>query len=270
MDLGKNVVIGTALHYGPAQLKVFLESFRRYNTKDDIALLVNRDNKLFEFFDKYNVTPVFFESWKYAGTHINNSRFIRYLEFLLDKIVDYDRVMLSDTRDVVFQDDPFKDLPFDCMYFFAEDHHVKIVDDQEYSAPWIKMVFGDEVYEQLKDLHIICAGTTIGSTGNIIKYLTMMTDVLHQLREKNPNVYQINIDQGIHNYIAHNTNRYYPDGTIKENGDIVGTVGHTSISYSDNIEYKDDHILVYGKKPAVVHQYDRTAQLTNFYQKIYG
>lgn len=269
MDLGiKNVVLGTALNYGPRELNNFAKSFREFNKNDDIVLIVDRDFKMFEFFEKYNIQPIFFESRLFMDTHINNSRFIRYLEFILDNITKYDRIFLTDTRDIVFQDDPFKDLDMDCMHFFAEDDASRIGECQ-FNGPWIRMVFGDETLEQLKDKRVICAGTTLGSTGNMTKYLTMMMDVFHQLKEKNPNAYRINVDQGIHNYIAHSTDRYFPNGTIKDNGDIVGTVGLTMSKDPAAVTIEDDIVLVKGKKPAVIHQYDRWPSLTELFHKKY-
>lgn len=270
MDLGiKNVVLGTAISYGIRELNNFVKSFREFNREDDIVLIVDKDNSLFEFFDRYDVTPIFFESRFFMDTHINNARFIRYLEFLLDNITRYDRVFLTDTRDIVFQADPFEGLSIDCMHFFAEDDTTTIGSDQAYNSPWIRMVFGDEVYEQLKDQRIICAGTTLGGTGNVMKYLNMMVDVFRQLKEKNPNAYRTNVDQGIHNYIAHSTNRYFSDGTIKDNGDIVGTIGLTLTKDPSKIRVVDGAVHVGDMRPAVIHQYDRSAELIELYHKKY-
>lgn len=268
MDIGKNVVLGTALSYGPRELNNFAKSFREFNKEDDIVLIVDKDNRLFEFFEKYNITPLFFESRFFMDTHINNARFIRYLEFLLDNITKYDRIFLTDTRDIIFQDDPFKDLSFEFMHFFSEDEKATIVSDQQYNTPWIKMVFGDEVYERIKDRRIICAGTTLGSTGNIMKYLNMVVDIFRQLKNKNPNAYRINVDQGIHNFIAHNTH-YFTEGSVKDNGDIVATIGFTLNKSPEKIKIEGDVLYLDGKKPAVIHQYDRSPKLVEMFHKKY-
>jgi hypothetical protein len=268
MDLGKNVVLGTALAYGPRELNNFVKSFREFNKDDDLVLIVDKDNRLFEFFEKYQVTPIFFESRFFMSTHINNARFIRYLEFMLDNITKYDRVFLTDTRDIVFQDNVFKDLSFEFMHFFAEDEKVTIGSDQTYNTPWIKMVFGDEIYNQMKDKRIICAGTTLGSTGNIMKYLNMMVDIFRQLKNKNTNAYSINVDQGIHNFIAHNTH-YFTEGSIKDNGDIVATIGLTLNKDPGKIRLDGDVMYVSDMKPAVIHQYDRSPKLVELYHKKY-
>ena len=209
MDIGNNLVLGTALGYGESELNNFVKSFREFNQRDAVVLIIDRNFHIFEFMEKFQIQTVFFESRFFFDTHINNSRFVRYLEFLLGNIAKYDRVFLSDTRDIVFQGDPFEGVPFDCMYFFSEDDDTTIELDQNFNSPWIKMVFGEEVYEQLKDKRIICAGTTLGSTGNMIKYLSMMVNVFRQLKEKGSRAYRINVDQGIHNYIAHYADRYF-------------------------------------------------------------
>jgi hypothetical protein len=268
MDLGKNVVLGTAISYGPRELNNFVKSFREFNKQDDIVLIVDKDNRLFEFFEKYNVTPLFFESRFFMDTHINNARFIRYLEFLLDNIPRYDRVFLTDTRDVVFQSDPFEGLSFEFMHFFAEDDTATIESDQTYNTPWIRLVFGDDVYQQIKDKKIICAGTTLGSTGNVMKYLNMLVDILRQLKNKNPNAYRINVDQGIHNFIAHNT-YYFTDGAIKDNGDIVATIGLTLNKNPNKIKLVGDILYMDDKKPSVIHQYDRSPKLIEMFHKKY-
>ena len=84
---------------------------------------------------------------------------------------------------------------------------------------------------------------------------------LLELQRHNPQVcYEMLLDQVIANYIFHNS----PNSlcTIKDNGDIIGTIGHC-ITYptpSGELELKDGVFYLDGKVPAVIHQYDRSPE----------
>ena len=139
----KNLVMGTAVGYNISQVKNFVLSFRKFNMTDSIIMLVDKltQDNLQEFFNSYYVTPVLFDAAAYA-TPCNNSRYTKYLEILVNN-PQYKNVLISDTRDVVFQMNPFTDLPEDYLYCFEEDSNVSLW-FEGCNRGWLIQIYGTE------------------------------------------------------------------------------------------------------------------------------
>lgn len=260
-----NLVLGTALDYNVSQIRIFVESFKKYHPNEQLALVVSPHNAIFiEYLVKNNVKLVHFETRVFIGTHINNSRFFKYTDFLFDHKLDYDKIFLTDTRDVVFQNNVFENTPEDFLYFFKEDDKATI-GENPYNSKWITDVFGDEGLKELADKNIICCGTTLGTMDRILNYTNSMCQLLYNTGVNKPTVFQTNIDQGIHNYLAHigfATHKYF---SIKSNGDIVGTVGLSLEKSPEILVKRNKKLEVNGNIPAVIHQYDRSKDLIEFF-----
>jgi hypothetical protein len=56
---------------------------------------------------------------------------------------------------------------------------------------------------------------------------------------------------------------------IRPCGDFIATVGITSQRDKDSIVIKDDYVEVNGMKPSIIHQYNRSKELINFYDGKY-
>jgi len=267
----KNLVLGTALGYGIYELKNFVLSFREHNKVDDVILLVDLrlspDAKT--FLEKHNIQTRMFMSSNFIPTHINNSRFVKYADILLDEEENYKNVFLTDTRDIIFQADPFENLPDAFLYFFSEESKIKIK-DEPYNSQWLKSLYGDQMFSTLESFNIVCAGTTLGSMMNIKKYVLTMWRMLVEVGQKNPNLYRSNIDQGLHNFLAYKSGGEFDNFQIKETGDLVGTIGLT-LTYSpeDITTDEDGNILVKNKIMPIIHQYDRSKPISEMIEKKY-
>jgi hypothetical protein len=62
MDIGNNLVLGTALGYGESELNNFVKSFREFNQRDAVVLIIDRNFHTFEFMEKFQIQTIFFES----------------------------------------------------------------------------------------------------------------------------------------------------------------------------------------------------------------
>ena len=78
---------------------------------------------------------------------------------------EYNRVLISDARDVYFQDDPFRDLPeMDApeVMFFTE-HDSKRFFKESINTAWVTACFGHaKVREIMYDKPVFCSGTILG------------------------------------------------------------------------------------------------------------
>ena len=102
---------------------------------------------------------------------IQFERYKIYLEFLKEK--KYKNILLCDSRDIYFQDNPFNFNFSKSINFFLEDYLIK---DCPFNSNWIikPMV---KKYEQVSNKTILCSGTVLGNYENIKEYLFLMKKI---------------------------------------------------------------------------------------------
>ena len=190
--------------------------------------------------------------------HIHQSRHFLYTAFLENE-QRYSKVMLSDTRDVVFQRDPF-DFPInDELCCFLEDPTITIAKEQ-HNAGWIRRAFGEEILKKIGDNTISCAGITMGSASAILKYTSEMCRIL-----LTPQVRAIagitGLDQGIHNYSIR-MNLFGDRLHLYEN--VRGPVMTMGLMNKESLRFDSDNGLLLNEDGSVchtIHQYDRHPEL---------
>jgi hypothetical protein len=264
----KNLVIAAAMNYGVEQIKNFILSFRKFNKEDDIVLIynLNQTSTIEDFCLQHNIKLVSFEPCDRLPIHVVSSRFLKYLD-IVKEFDSYQNYLLSDIRDVFFQDNPFVDLPeTSYLYTFTEDPAITI-DIEDHHIPMINRLFGESELQKFKDKKIICSGTILGTRDMMIEFLEIFAAYLTEIQKQNPRIcYEMLLDQVITNHICH-LNEFSNKVNVKSNGDIVGTIGHciTHPKHLGKMELKDNMIFLNDKVPAVIHQYDRSPEL---FQKI--
>jgi hypothetical protein len=259
----KNLCIGSAFSYEFDIIKNFVLSYIEHHPEDTLLLFIDNRTSLNTLMtlDNLKVKYCYFNTWKYINSHINCSRFFAYLDFLMNSF-EFDNILLSDTRDVVFQGNIFNGQSGEYLYMFIEDHSVKISDDKQHNDRWLNDVYGTKLANTFNHNPIICAGTTLGSSKNIIKYLELMCLEFYNLKRRSPNLFEKNYDQGIHNFIGYKCHESFEGFQIKSNGDIVATVGLTAGKSPGSLSVSVDNIiLLNGCIPSLVHQYDRVDEL---------
>lgn len=190
------------------------------------------------------------EKLAHAVFHLFYRRHLLYLQFLRANAAKFDRVFLTDARDVFFQSDPFAWNPPPGVHLFLEAATNRIGTCQ-YHARWLTSQFGPEAFEQLKNETVSCAGTVFGDIQGILKYLTSMVDLTMQARS----LRETTGDQGIHNYLLYQ--KSLPEFIVHDNrhGPLmtVGAMKPEDIRLNAQGWVINDD----GQVPAVLHQYDR-------------
>lgn len=269
----KNVVIGTAMNYGVNQIKNFILSFRKFNSIDDIILIVNQNQftSLDKFSKEQNIKLVDSEPLSQIPIHVVASRFLKYRE-VLDNNPNYKHILLSDIRDVFFQSNPFLNLPEeDYIFAFTEDPAVTI-EIEKYHISMITRLFGQDELTRFTGKKIICSGTIFGTNKKLFEWLGIFDQYLSQIQKNNPQIcHEMLLDQVIANHIFY----FQENGKateVKNNGDIVGTIGHciTHPNHSGEMKLQNDIIYLDGKIPSVIHQYDRSPELFDHFSKVYS
>ena len=156
-------------------------------------------------------------SWKYGNifikklssviSAIGEGRFItpllaiaqgRYFiakEILEEYFQDVELVLLSDSRDVFFQGNPFENLEGN-LASGLEDEKIR---QSSYNSNWINHFYGKVGLDQIEDRLIICSGVTIGKRNAMLDYLDGMCDEISKFLLKC--AFMPGLDQGLHNWI---------------------------------------------------------------------
>jgi hypothetical protein len=188
-----------------------------------------------------------------AAARLYPSTETRYLfcERLLNER-SYDRVLLSDTRDVLFQSDPFSALPVEGLAVSIESRTYTLA-TESHNAGWIVQGFGTVMLERIGHNAIACSGVTYGDGDNIGKYLELMVRGI--LRRKLGALGWGGMDQAIHNVLL--WTGQLGDVTEMETLDSpVATFGGVA---ADQLHVGDDDRLLNrdGTIISILHQYDR-------------
>jgi hypothetical protein len=131
-----------------------------------------------------------------ALANLTLARFFWYFDYLSETVGQYRNVMLTDVRDVFFLGDPFDFEIGSSLHVFLENESIGT---HRPSRAWLLGAYGRDVFEELSDRPVICAGVTIGAAPAMLEYLGIMVDHLAELKRQFDGM-----DQGIHNYMIHN------------------------------------------------------------------
>ena len=186
--------------------------------------------------------------------HYFCARFAVYSRLLAERGDEFDRVFLTDVRDVVFQADPFAwDVPTDRLACFSECPE-KTIGDCRFNSRWIRDGLGQGALDEVADKQLICAGTTMGPTAAVARYLCAMVRQMMLLKR------QVNgIDQGTHNYVMHTGAAGPFDVYLNHAGPVMNLAG-TPV---ERLRFNNAGRLVNddGSVVAVVHQFDRLPEM---------
>lgn len=280
MDRKPNLVIGAVRGYAFEHLRPFVVSLQRTPFRGDLVLLWNSlSPDTVTALEQHGVQPVPF-SYRGSGAlnswsrfwprfrsvlqcpigdgfrraiykKILNLAFVRYVhtyEFLRANRGKYGKVLMTDVRDVIFQDDPFRDpLPAD-MVAFLEAPHMKY-GAEPMNDGWIVENYSKNMLSGLIGKRISCCGTVMGTEEGTIDYLrTFLAEIprLHSLEH--------GADTSIHNVLV---DRLQGRMAVAENmTDAVGTIGANAMS---DFKLNPDGLIVQpgGHPVPVLHQYDR-------------
>ena len=178
-------------------------------------------------------------------------RFHLYLEYLETLPIKPKWVFLTDSRDVIFQDDPFSRLEAPGLYCVIELPGNRIGNCPT-NARMLVDCFGKAALAELRDCDVSCSGTVIGDYQSIRAYLLGMVEYtmkLERMRMASGN------DQGLHNYLVHK--RLVPG--IKFINNANGPIGTFGLVPASEIRRSTDHLVIQpdGRPYAVLHQHDR-------------
>jgi hypothetical protein len=287
--MGKDLIIGGASNYTWDHLKYWVNSIQRSGFKGDIVLVATNMSK--ETIDKLQSKGVKLELYGKQDEHGNIvahsngaphvERFF-YIWNYLRQNDEYDYVITTDTRDVVFQSDPsdwINEYIFVGFQSLIASCEGMKYDDEPWNSNNLKEAFGPYFHNVYKDMPICNVGTIAGER----EYVQDLLFMLFQMSINRPIpivdqvVYNVLLQQRPYSdfvKVTHNTDAWAIQlgvtvEAIKSGaGDIGMSVAQDpskmilyQTKYFDDQPSLDDEGNVVnkdGKKFVIVHQYDRT------------
>lgn len=290
-NMNKSLIIGCVSNYSWEDVKYWVNSIRKSGFDGDVALVGSQLSD--EFIEKLTKEGIFVHTYKSALSippHV--ARFFYIWDFLSKKKnenVVWDLVITTDTRDVIFQNDPskyfeesWKTSDYDLL---ATSECLKYKDE-----PWgnqnLFQAFGPYIHEKLKNEIIYNVGILAGNHDTLQKLMFLIFQM--SLGRPIPIV-----DQAAFNVLL---NEVYTDSVCKTHnfGVNLGTTlaaieagnGDIGKLWKDSptqkilyeISYKGKQPTIEGNKVLneegkpyyVVHQWDRVPAIKEIILKEYG
>jgi hypothetical protein len=177
-------------------------------------------------------------------------RFLRYRRLL--KARPYDRVLLSDVRDVIFQSDPFAALPDRGLAVGIETRSYTIA-SEPHNQHWIRQAYGPEMLTRIGQNPVSCVGVTYGDGASLSAYLDLMTAEI--LRLPAAAARRGGADTAIHNVLVW-TGRLENLHLLETLASTLATLNgvseeEVSVNARGRLANND------GSEPSILHQYDR-------------
>jgi hypothetical protein len=261
----RRLVIGAAYKYGVDQVRVFVESLRTTGYAGDVIMLTGRLQwRLKAYLRRHAVRP--FPHWSTRRLHgpIQAHRFERFAKVLQGEAGRYDQVIVSDVKDVLFQQHPFAGVTEPGCRFYLEAAPWTFATEPT-NRRWAKLFLRPDEFAAIAPCRISCCGVVLGDAGNVTAYLTRLAGYLQalppELRREG------GADTAFHNRMAHLTHEV--PGAIVENDVHVATMGisppGTYVAGADGLIRTAD-----GRLPAILHQYDRVPDIAAIVAAKYG
>ena len=182
------------------------------------------------------------------------ARFLHYLRFL--DAGGYDRVVLTDVRDVLFQRDPCEDIPTDGLAVSIETRRYT-VGSEPHNRMWVGEIFGPELLEQIGPNPVSCVGVTYGDIRAVSRYLELMSREILRLSAKAAR--NGGADTAIHNVLLWTEQL----GEVQLLDALASPVATLNGISEDEVTLSSRRTLLNrdGTEPSIVHQYDRVPKL---------
>lgn len=279
----RDLLISLASNLNSQQLKPWVASFSKVNTSAEKAILLfNADRSTIQFLNEAGflilslTNPDENGSLSYdSRSHINVERFFHFWNFLRNKRSEYRYILCSDSRDMVFQRDPFEWIDRvlknnSDINFIASTEPYLYKDEVFWGAQNFYQSFGSVAFDHVKDRMIYNAGTIAGRASHIIDLFASIYFMSINNQVSNPDQAAYNLLLSLEPYKS--TTHF---SSSQENfAAQIGVLMHPQFDekrqeprpiWKDNCLYTTSNIPY-----CILHQYDREKQILSFVNTEYG
>jgi hypothetical protein len=246
MIIKKNLIIGAATGYKKKDLFKFVESLRSVFF-EDVILIMNKtlDAETNHYLNSKNIKIFFTGS---TSRTIFKDRYQIYLD-IIKYNHNLNKIMLTDTKDVIFQINPFDNSLFSKLNFFLEDKNIK---DCKTNSRWILRAYSQKIFQKLANKKISCSGATLGKRKYIIKYCSQMVLEIKNNKYLSLNPFNKGSDQGNHNIVVNSYKFNFAKKFLNNHAFVV----NLSNSNPKSIKFNKNFFRIGKKKISVIHQYN--------------
>jgi hypothetical protein len=248
----RRLVLGAAVGFPIAKVRVFVESLRQVGYGGDVVMLVGPFQfRLKAYLRRFGVKPVSSLCTRKLTGPIHAYRFEKFAGIAAAAAGRYDQILVSDVRDVVFQKHPFEGIGATGCHFFLEGDN-RIIAEEAVNLSWMRKFLPPDEVERIGTRRVSCCGVVMGDATTMTDYLRRIAGYLHalplRLRREG------GADTVFHNRMAHLTGEVACD--LVENNVHVATMG---LEGSEAYRAGEDGLIhtASGHLPAILHQYDR-------------
>ena len=248
------IILGLAAGYHFGDVRPFLFSLAQSGYQGRCVLFVSETTRDMDRMAEHGATVIpLVRPVGLGHLSYNALRYFLYLEYLKGVTDRFDRILITDVRDVIFQADPFAFPWPDGVNCTLEDRRMTI-GRCPHNVHWIREQQGEGALRLVQDRPISCSGTTVADHDAMVNYLETLTA---RLLPYAGGERMAGYDQGVHNSLVHGG--ALPDLTLHDNSGPILTLGYTRGEPS--LDSKGVVLNERGERPVIVHQYDRKPKL---------
>lgn len=248
------LIFGLAAGYHYGDVRPFLLSLDRVGYAGKTILFVSKTTRGVDMMRKHGATIIPLEHPnRLTDVPYNGLRYFLYQDYLRSSDRTFDRILLTDVRDVFFQQNPFSHPWADGLNCTLEDLRVTLA-TCPFNAHWIREHLGRDTLDAIGHHPISCSGTTVGDHQAMTDYLEHMTSLLHP---PTTGECMAGYDQGIHNMLIR-TGRL-ENITLHDNTGPILTLAQCP--GEPEIDAQARVLNDAGAPAHIIHQYDRKPQL---------
>ncbi|EGB14373.1 hypothetical protein DND132_1160 [Pseudodesulfovibrio mercurii] len=252
--MGRTLVLGLAAGYHYGDVRPFLASLDRAAYAGDLVLFVSETTRDLERLRAHGAELLpMVRRPGLEDVPCNALRYFLYLDFLKGADVRWERILISDVRDVVFQRDPFTFAWPDGLCCTLEDPSAT-VGSCPFNGRWVREHLGAEALNRIADRPVSCSGTTVADHAAMVAYLERMTG---RLLPPSTGECMAGYDQGVHNYLIHTG--ALGDPTLFDNTGPILTLAQTR--GEPEVNGRGEVLNRAGRVAHLIHQYDRKPSL---------
>lgn len=257
------LVLGLAAGYHYGDVRPFAKSLKQSGFAGRCVLFVSPTTRDADRMAAEGLEVVPFERPAEAE-HIpyNAWRYSLYKDWLLQSGERFDRILITDVRDVIFQSAPMAFDWADGVNVTLEDKRMTI-GQCPYMTRWVTGHLGKEAHAAIAQCPISCSGTTVADHDGMMDYLGRM---LSHMAGFKPGKSMAGYDQGVHNHLLHND--MLPKVTKFDNRGPILT-----LAYKKGVPALGEDGLVLndaGQPAVIVHQYDRKPEIFKMLRERYS
>lgn len=272
----QDLVIGQAAGYNYRQVEPFLRTLKRSGFAGDVAWFVlDSDHQLRQQLEHHGVIVVPYENqYPYFVDHSHFDdlpieddgrqwqpvalRYFLYEAWLNRHGSKYKRVLHADTRDVIFQSNPFSE-PWPSGVHIFQEHPRLCIGNEPSNRAWIQACFGEDMLQEIAPNTIACAGVILGTNPDWQRFLKQYNSIMN-----GSGLAGFGVDQASLNIIIHRRSFATALGLKVWEDDEWITSTESYFKPTKSLHWNRSAQIVTSARHVIpiVHQYDRNALLS--------